>query len=275
MRWPFARATLDRPIFLIGCGRSGTTILGNTLARHPDVTYLNEPRQLWSRVVAEADIWSAQASRNAGRLVLDASACTPGRRRSLERVFLRETRATGRPRLVEKLPINAFRLGFLGAAFPDARYLVLLRDGIAVARSIARFAEREAWFGVGDYKWHALAAEAERRPETRGLAALCTSAYERGLLEWRLSVEAALVHLEGPARDHCVLVRYEALLATPADEMHRLLAALELPPSPEVERFAEDEIGSQASSDRRPDATPVERKIAGPLLTTLGYDRRA
>jgi hypothetical protein len=275
MRWPFAAPTLDRPIFLIGCGRSGTTILGNTLARHRDVTYLNEPRQLWSRVIPEADIWSPDASRNAGRLVLDANACTPQRRRALARAFGRETRATGHPRLVEKLPINAFRLGLLGAAFPDARYLVLLRDGIAVARSIARFAERDTWFGVGDYKWHALAAEAERRPETRGLAALCTSAYERGLLEWRLSVDAAIAHLEGPARNRCVLVRYETLLATPAAEMRRLLAALELRPSPEVERFAEDEIGSQASSDRRVDATPIERKIAGPLLATLGYDRRA
>jgi len=44
---------------------------------------------------------------------------------------------------------------------------------------------RQTWFGAGDYKWHALAAEADRRPETRGLASRCTSAYERGLLEWR------------------------------------------------------------------------------------------
>jgi hypothetical protein len=275
MRWPFAHGSLERPTFLIGCGRSGTTILGNTLARHPDVTYLNEPRELWSQVVPEADIWSARAARNAGRLVLDAGVCTPRRRRALERAFARQTRATGRPRLVEKLPINAFRLGFLDAAFPDARYLVLLRDGIAVARSIARFAERELWFGVGDYKWHALASEAERRPETRGLATLCTSAYERGLLEWRLSVEAAMAHVEGPARDRCVLVRYEALLATPDVEMRRLLAALDLRASPEVERFAVEEIGNQPSSDRRADATPVEQTIAGPLLATLGYDRRA
>ena len=27
------------PVFIIGCGRSGTTILGNTLAQHPDIKY--------------------------------------------------------------------------------------------------------------------------------------------------------------------------------------------------------------------------------------------
>ena len=84
-----------------------------------------------------------------------------------------------------------------------------------------------------------------------------------------------MAHLDGPARDRCVVVRYEALLATPAPEMRRILAALDLRPAPEVERFAEDEIGKQASSDAQADATDVERTIAGPLLATLGYHGRA
>ena len=33
----------QNPVFIIGCGRSGTTILGRTLAEHPRVKYLNEP----------------------------------------------------------------------------------------------------------------------------------------------------------------------------------------------------------------------------------------
>ncbi|WP_417860784.1 hypothetical protein [Winogradskyella sediminis] len=34
------------PVFLIGCGRSGTTILGTTLGKHQSITYLNERRDL-------------------------------------------------------------------------------------------------------------------------------------------------------------------------------------------------------------------------------------
>jgi hypothetical protein len=36
---------LTRPVFIVGCGRSGTTILGEMLGRHPQLAYLNEPRQ--------------------------------------------------------------------------------------------------------------------------------------------------------------------------------------------------------------------------------------
>ena len=34
------------PVFIIGCGRSGTTILGETLSKHSKIKYLNERRDL-------------------------------------------------------------------------------------------------------------------------------------------------------------------------------------------------------------------------------------
>ena len=45
------------PVFSIGCGRSGTTILGNTLSQHPDIKYLNERRDVWHRAYPEFNIW--------------------------------------------------------------------------------------------------------------------------------------------------------------------------------------------------------------------------
>ena len=46
------------PVFIIGCGRSGTTILGDTLSRHPKIKYLNERRDLWHKSYPEFDIWN-------------------------------------------------------------------------------------------------------------------------------------------------------------------------------------------------------------------------
>jgi hypothetical protein len=51
---------LERPVFIIGCGRSGTTILGATLAQHQLVTYLNEPCHLWFSAYPETDIWDTE-----------------------------------------------------------------------------------------------------------------------------------------------------------------------------------------------------------------------
>ena len=45
------------PVFIIGCGRSGTTILGKTLSRHPKIKYLNERRDLWHEAYPEFNIW--------------------------------------------------------------------------------------------------------------------------------------------------------------------------------------------------------------------------
>ena len=35
------------PVFIIGCGRSGTTILGRNVVKTSKIKYLNERRDLW------------------------------------------------------------------------------------------------------------------------------------------------------------------------------------------------------------------------------------
>ena len=61
---------ISRPVFIIGCGRSGTTILGETLSRHSKVTYLNERRDLWFSAYPETDIWTGKATARNGMLIL-------------------------------------------------------------------------------------------------------------------------------------------------------------------------------------------------------------
>ena len=38
------------PIFIIGCGRSGTTLLGELFAMHPGVSYICERYDLWAAI---------------------------------------------------------------------------------------------------------------------------------------------------------------------------------------------------------------------------------
>lgn len=52
---PLKRRDL-RPIFVMGVGRSGTTVLGTILALHRDVGYLNEPKALWHAALGDDDL---------------------------------------------------------------------------------------------------------------------------------------------------------------------------------------------------------------------------
>ena len=185
---------LERPVFITGCGRSGTTILGETLSHHPSIAYLNEPRDIWEQVLPQSDIWSAEAIRN-GKLYIDETSITEQNQTSLTNRFSSAIDAAGRQRLVEKLPENSFRMRFIEAVFPDAMFIHIIRDGREVARSIAqacsanRFTEAP-WYGIQDAKWQLIRNYCQSTLAYRNLSSLCYSDYERGLLEW-----LSLIHI--------------------------------------------------------------------------------
>lgn len=118
------RADLDRPIFLIGAARSGTTIIGRTLGSHPDVAYWDEPKYVWRHGDhgAPADVRSAEEA-------------TPAVAAYIRERFAERTRQAGRSRFLEKTPSNCFRVAFMYRVFPDGLFLHVRRDGREAAAS--------------------------------------------------------------------------------------------------------------------------------------------
>jgi hypothetical protein len=261
-------ARLDRPVFLTGCGRSGTTILGEVLGKHRTVTYLNEPRERWIAAYPRTDIWSDQAASRSGSMVLTANSCTWWRSRLLTALFMRETRRTGRPRLLEKLPINNFRLEFIRKIFPDALFIHIVRNGLDVAESIARECQDGRWFNSG-YKWNALVRFAQQHEDYKKLPALCQSDFDRGLLEWRLSVEAAQGFYRSCPKEIWREVRYEDLLEKPVETLQEIEQFMGLPPAPEMHRFGAENLRQRKPKLRQPSDSAMA--IGGDLLRKLGY----
>jgi hypothetical protein len=264
---------LQRPIFIVGCGRSGTTILGETLAVHISVTYLNEHRELWADAYPATDVWSESARGRAGRLDLTESACTPRRNRRLTTHFDCETFATGRPRLVEKLPINSFRLPFIDAVFPDALFVHLLRNGLEVARSTERMPVENQWYGHDDYKWKLLEEYAGRSERYRDLPVLCDTVRQRGLLEWRLSVETAVEFLDALPAERLISLTYEELLDRPVEIVRRIEEFADLAPSKTVHSFATANLQRRSPKIDVTHLSDVEERLAGELMRRLGYLR--
>jgi len=196
-----------QPVFLIGCGRSGTTILGETIGRHDAVTYLNEARDLWHRAYPEFDVWSGRTAHP--KLVAGEGDDEEIRTRLLRRLFYREQIVGRGSILLEKLPINAFRLEFLASAFPEARFIHLHRNGLEVARSIEKFANARGWFGEAGSKWKLLS---RRSMELGGPTMTVESSnFDKGLLEWRMSVELAESFFAKLPRDRFYSLSYQTL----------------------------------------------------------------
>jgi hypothetical protein len=255
---------LDRPIFVVGCGRSGTTVLGEALGSHPDVVYLNEPRDLWS-YDPRADIWKA----GPGEVVLSSGDLTAevcaGLRSRLEARLV----SSGRSRLAEKTPINSFRIGYLDALCPDAFFVHVVRDGRAVAASIANIPARNRWYGKRDAKWRRLAGVADRDGIGK-LAKVCgRDRFRRGLLEWRLAVTHARDSLATLAPDRWMELRYEDLVTAPAATVEAMLAVVALRSTPELIELAAGRFTRAPRPQVPLDAVGVE--ITGGLLTELGY----
>lgn len=265
------RPELDRPVFVVGCGRSGTTVLGDMLSRHSHVTYLNEYRQLWTRAYPQTDIWSERAVERGGRIDLAPEVCSPERDRKLRVNFYCETLARGGSRLVEKLPINNFRLGFVDSVFPDALYVHLLRNGLEVARSIERMSESDLWYGHDDAKWKLLVRYARAHERYSGLDELCDTYRKRGLLEWRMSVEAATEFLESVAPERRLNLTYEELLEDPAGCAARMEDFAALPREDAVVAFAEANLKRRSPRIEVTRLSDVEERLVGDLMRRLGY----
>ncbi len=259
------------PVFIIGCGRSGTSILGRTLSRHEKVTYLHEPRRLWFSAYPETDIWTSKAQVRKGKLVLTEHDADEKKSRKLQRLFRLETVRTKKPVLIEKLPINNFRLKLLQAIFPDSRFIHIYRNGLEVARSIQEKSDKGSWFASNPYKWRKLVEHALSRDETASLPKLSSGYFDMGLLEWRLSTEAAVEFLRGLKDDTFFELSYDELVQDPAKTITRVTRFIGLADDMHVKKFASDQI-QRKTGKLNPEVLSQKEKVIGGKLLPLSME---
>ncbi len=212
----------SQPVFLLGCGRSGTTAFGRCCSLLPGVAYLNERWETWFAAYPECDVWTRSAGRRNGRLQLTEVDRNERGRNRLAKQFSMHRMSRRGSLLLAKLPANNFRIRFLTANFPNARFIYLHRSGVEVAASIARLADEGKWFGHDDYKWRQLVALADAEDATAGIPNQCRDNFERGLLEWRISTDHAVRGLLEVPQDRRITMSYDQLVTEPQESMDRI-----------------------------------------------------
>jgi hypothetical protein len=135
--------TPDRPIFIIGCARSGTSILKRMLACHEAIAaFPSEANHLWHPTAypwvesnhEKPPLWSDPASFTK----LSLADWSHGHGDRLRREFAIYQRLQKKPVFLNKSAMIAFMLPEVLELFPDARFIHIVRDGRAVALSYAR-----------------------------------------------------------------------------------------------------------------------------------------
>ncbi len=118
---------VEKPVFVLGTGRSGTTILGIILSMHKDVGFLNEPKALWHSIYSDEDLIGSYSLGNASYR-LGSEKITPEIKKQAHRLYGAYLRATFSSRAVDKYPELIFRIPFVLDIFPDAKFLFLLES---------------------------------------------------------------------------------------------------------------------------------------------------
>lgn len=123
---------LNKPLIILGSPRSGTTILGELLSRHPQLHYEEEPRLTWRYGNDGKSDMLSPGDLDARKIECIRSA------------FSRRLVASGKHRLLEKTPSNALRPEFVEAIFPDAKFIYISRDPVECILSIRDLWTRKA-----------------------------------------------------------------------------------------------------------------------------------
>jgi hypothetical protein len=230
-------AAAPRRIFVVGCPRSGTTLVQSVLASHSQVTTFTEShffdkgfRSQWGRPLRPEPALPQLVETFLGENDLCLSADQTRRfeqlqqrpeSRELAQWFVQfldaQCLARGKSAWLEKTPDHVWRIPLIQQAAPEALFVHVLRKPVATVRSL--HAASKAW-GRPRPWWYSY-------------------------LHWLVSFRCSMKYV-GQAGHYPVF--YEDLVASPDDESRRLLEFLHLPLETDLFARRTEKLGSMIGS---------------------------
>ena len=248
-------------IFLISQPRAGSTLTQKILGNHPDIHTASEPWIMLPPTYAlRSGITTAEYGAEIGAQALkDFLNILPkgedtyftGMRKMYGYLYESALQGTGKKFFLDKTPRYYNIIPELKKTFPNAYYIILLRNPLAVLYSIIHTWTKEKWFNIYNYKNDLLAAP-------------------YFLLEG--------IKLLG---QDCHIVHYENMLSSPEQEFNSICTYLNISYSKQLLTYEETSrrwaLGDQDKIYRssRPDTEHLNRWVSdlrNPQIWRLLYD---
>jgi Sulfotransferase family len=269
---------LREPIFIIGAPRSGTSLLYSILRASSELAnWPGEAHEVW-----EADYHPAMRGWESNELrAQDLTA--PAAARIRRRFFLA---VGGKRRLLDKTPRNSLRVPFVHELFPDASYVFLKRDGRDNVNSLInawrtpryrtyRLPEPHSIQGVDPMWWKFVLYPGWREDAAGPLELVCAK-------QWVTSNGSAMDASATIDPHRWTEVRYEDLVASPEDEIGRVLESLRVSFEPKIRERARSIRSTPINVVTAPEPGKWRREnpreiesvlwLIEPTMKDLGYD---
>ncbi len=276
-QWLFERdlesLPIDRPIFIVGCHRSGTTALQDLLAHHPDIVCFNNSTAFLphsgcltytlGRVLGLDDVEQerflkdgvgyAYDSPSEGIRIwdlyiadrdthyLDESHDDPEMEQYLKTMIRKHLRYFNKSRFLSKNPDHSVRMRYIHKLFPDARFVHIVRDGRAVAASLIRAKQSSIEFFGPDHPHVQHGTMVANWREIKRIWEEDNAAVGAGML-WRAVLEVLIQDVQQIPADQFLQIHYEDMVASPRSHIDQILEFCQLRQDQEVEQALKTDI---------------------------------
>lgn len=287
--------TFESPIFIVGAGRSGSSIFYEMFCEHPRAAWMStlcdkypdkpdRNRQLMGWIDApvigpllKRKYYPAECYQFWNRLYrgfarpcrdLVAADVTEAARASIAQAL--PTLVTKRrSRLLAKIT-GWPRVGFLSAIFPDARFVHVYRDGRAVANSLMQVDFWSGWEGPWVWRRGALSLAYQKEWEQQGQSFVALAG-----IEWKIVMDAMEAAKERLPSRSLLEVRYEDFAADPVGSLKNITQFCGLDWSEGFEhslrRYSVSTTNGKWKQDLTAAQQAVLQDILGDALVRYGY----
>lgn len=287
------KQSIIKPIFILGSGRSGTTLLYNVLSTHPEVCWFSNYSERFMNIplipflhrildltfvgpMAKKGIISKRKGfikpTEAGHIYHDycgfqhkikstESDLNAEMEKKFKHLIKTHLSLTGKNRFLNKQTANNQRIGLIDKMFSDAYYIHLIRDGRAVANSLLNV----RWWNDTDIWWLGMKAS-EWAKRKRQPIELCG-------LHWKREVEE--IREYGKIFGNRYMeIKYEDFILEAKNTMEKILYFCGLGESNSFYKMLPQlfpDMNYKWKNDLTREQINILDKTLKPFLTQLGY----